>query len=260
MLLNDQLEVSGVYDSGSNVTLINSKLLKIKQKVENNNPTVNLKTINGVNKAQGALKMKIRIFDIENYMDVFIVNNENFRYKFLIGLDCIKNFQLIQNENLEITQSEKNKTKNVEIPDVLGDKIENLKNTPRVEKINSWREINFNEYLNTKNFTCLTNHLQVNQKLEIDKLIKKYNTVFAKDKYDVGTVKDYEAHIDLIEDKYCYKRPYRCTVQDRREIEDQIRKLLNKKLIEESYSPFAAPVTLAYKKEEQKKSRLCIDL
>lgn len=72
-------------------------------------------------------------------------------------------------------------------------------------------------------------------------------------------VKDYEAHIDLIEDKYCYKRPYRCTVEDRREIEDQIRKLLNKKLIEESYSPFAAPVTLAYKKEEQKKSRLCID-
>lgn len=119
MLLNDQLEVSGVYDSGSNVTLINWKLLKIKQKVENNNPTVNLKTINGVNKAQGALKMKIRIFDIEKYMDVFIVNNENFRYNFLIGLDCIKNFQL------------KRKFRN------------------HFQRI---REINFNEYLNTKNF------------------------------------------------------------------------------------------------------------
>jgi len=32
-----------------------------------------------------------------------------------------------------------------------------------------------------------------------------------------------------------------------------------KNLIEESYSPFAAPVTLAYKKEDDRKSRLCID-
>lgn len=30
-------------------------------------------------------------------------------------------------------------------------------------------------------------------------------------------------------------------------------------MIEESYSPFAAPVTLAYKKDENKRSRLCID-
>lgn len=36
-------------------------------------------------------------------------------------------------------------------------------------------------------------------------------------------------------------------------------KIIKKKLIEESYSPFAAPVTLAYKKEEGRKSRLCID-
>jgi hypothetical protein len=38
-----------------------------------------------------------------------------------------------------------------------------------------------------------------------------------------------------------------------------VSKLLQKNLIEESYSPFAAPVTLAYKKEEGKRSRLCID-
>ena len=35
--------------------------------------------------------------------------------------------------------------------------------------------------------------------------------------------------------------------------------MLKRGIIEESYSPFAAPVTLAYKKEENKKSRLCID-
>lgn len=80
-----------------------------------------------------------------------------------------------------------------------------------------------------------------------------------KNRHDVGTVKEYEAHIDLIIDKYCYKRPYRCTAEDRKEIEEQVAKLLEKGLIGESYSPFAAPVTLAYKKKEKRKSRLCID-
>jgi len=60
-------------------------------------------------------------------------------------------------------------------------------------------------------------------------------------------------------EKYCSRRPYQCTIDDKREIEEQIAKLLDKKLIEESYSPFAAPITLAYKKDENKKSRLCID-
>lgn len=76
---------------------------------------------------------------------------------------------------------------------------------------------------------------------------EEYKMVFAKDKYDIGTVKDYEARIDLLVDKYCNKRPYRCTIEDKKEIEEQIAKLLEKNLIEESYSPFAAPVTLAYR-------------
>lgn len=72
-------------------------------------------------------------------------------------------------------------------------------------------------------------------------------------------VKDFETHIDLMVDKYCYKRPYRCTIENRKEIERQITILLAKNLIEESYSPFAAPVTLAYKKKDRRKSRLCVD-
>lgn len=72
-------------------------------------------------------------------------------------------------------------------------------------------------------------------------------------------MREYEARIDLSVDKYCSKRPYRCSVEDKNEIEEQISKLLEKKLIEVSYSPFAAPVTLVFKKEDKKRSRLCID-
>ena len=106
------------------------------------------------------------------------------------------------------------------------------------------------EPINTNEFEISINHLSLPQQLEIEKLIDKHRSVFAKDKYDVGTVKIYEAHIDLMVDKYCYKRPYRCTIEDRKEIENQIAKLLERNLIEESYSPFGAPVTLAYKKED----------
>lgn len=40
--------------------------------------------------------------------------------------------------------------------------------------------------------------------------MERYSAIFAKDRYDVGRVKNYEAHIDLLFDKYCSKRPYRC--------------------------------------------------
>jgi len=101
--------------------------------------------------------------------------------------------------------------------------------------------------------------LEIEQQADINKLIKKYRAVFAKDKYDIGTVKEYEARIDLIINNYCCKRPYRCAIEDKKEIEQQITKLLEKNLIEESYSPFAAPVTLAFKRDEGRRARLCID-
>lgn len=51
-------------------------------------------------------------------MDIFIVENENFNYDFLIGLDCIKNFKLIPNVELKIIKfnnpKEKKKTSNEE--------------------------------------------------------------------------------------------------------------------------------------------------
>lgn len=213
-------------------------------------------------------------------MNIFVIDDENFYYDFLIGLDCIKKFRLMQNEKLNIiqcnhsnkenkNQNEKNnKNKysetnmlNVRIPVVLGEKNEQdviLSSEVWKQEINCLNqcEINFNEHIHLKEFEISVNHLDLSKQTEIDKLIEKYKPVFAKDQYNVGTVRGYEAHIDLTVDKYCCKRPYRCITDDRKEIENQISKLLKKKLIEESYNPFAAPVTLAYKKEDGKRSRL----
>ena len=252
--------------TGSNVSLINLKILKVKKGDKNETRKVNLRTINGVNEAEGMITIKAKILNIEEEIDVFIINNKNFYYDFLIGLDCIQKLKLIQDKQLKIEQKipdltgknekYKNPTKEIEIPDRTGTKTQ--KSEKRDKKINKYQEIetkliNFNEHVNENNFKISINCIDHYKKSIIDKLIEKYKSLFAKDKYDVGTVKNYEATIDLIIEKYCSKRPYRCTIEDKLEIEQQISELLKKNLIEESYSPFAAPVTLAYKRDENKK-------
>lgn len=80
-------------------------------------------------------------------------------------------------------------------------------------------KVNFNEHLVTVNFAISVNHLDFQQQSEIDELIYKHNLLFVKDKYDVGSVKGYEAHnIDLLVDTYCSKRSYRCNFEDKKEI------------------------------------------
>lgn len=59
-----------------------------------------MRTINGVNnRTEGTIKVKAKILKMEKEIDVFVVNKENFNHEFLIGLDCIRDFNLKQNEN-----------------------------------------------------------------------------------------------------------------------------------------------------------------
>lgn len=281
--INNTFHTLGIYDSGSNISLINSRLLRLKNKKVDNIQCVNLTTINGVKKTNGLVNLKIRIHKIEKEVNVFVINEKNFNYDFLIGLDLIKSFKLKQDEELKITQSladtiskEKNtdnesrntilenEDENYKVP-IPNRQVENYEIIPKTissEKVKNKLEkciVNFNDNFKQNNFRISENHLDCQQKTKIDTLMKKYDSIFAKNKYDIGTVKDYEARIDLSVEKYCCKRPYRCSIEDKKEIETQISKLLEKNLIEESYSPFAAPVTLAFKKEDNRRSRLCID-
>lgn len=102
--MEDKLNTFGIYDSGSNVSLINSKLIRLKQDGKSEYGNTKLMTINGVKKTIGLTTIKIKILDIEKQTDVYIVDGKDFKYDFLIGLDIIKKISLIQNENLEIIQ------------------------------------------------------------------------------------------------------------------------------------------------------------
>ncbi|KAK9753329.1 hypothetical protein QE152_g3447 [Popillia japonica] len=114
MLLEDRLNIDGIYDPGSQISIINSKLIKLKENKEDMNK-VTLKTVNGVTQTNGLTTIKIKIFKIEKEVDVFIVKNDDFEdlekevdvfivknddfEDFLIGLHMIKLFRLTQDEN-----------------------------------------------------------------------------------------------------------------------------------------------------------------
>lgn len=232
VVLDGKLEVSGVYDSGSNVSLINSRLLKINNKEAGSSNNTHLKTINDVNKTSGTIKIDTRILNIEKKITVFVIDERNFDYDFLIGLDCIKEFQLTQDEDLIISQKEPEKDKTIAQErggTITEDTTNNNSGTNdchKIEKNQTAKDakylVSFNENFEEINFSILINHLEHEKQSKINGLINENATIFAKDKYDIGTVSDFEAHIDLSVERYCSKRPYRCSVEDRKEIESQI--------------------------------------
>lgn len=194
--------------------------------------------VSGYGKICGIAKVKVKIFKKSKTVWIFVLDTDDFNHEFLIGLDLIKEFGLCQDENLNIFQR------------FNGHKYYTSKIWQTTPLVNSL-ELQAN-----------LEHLDNFKKSKIERLIHDFNSAFAKNKYDVGQVKDHEAHVKLTEHRYVYRKPYRCNIIDQKEIEIQISKLFEAGLIEESTSPFAAPVTLAYKKYSdgsRKKDRLCID-
>ncbi|GFW00864.1 retrotransposable element Tf2 protein type 1 [Trichonephila clavipes] len=89
---------------------------------------------------------------------------------------------------------------------------------------------------------------------DLTQLLDKFQTIFSQNKYDVGCINLVPQRIHLISDL-----PYRNSQQESKEIQTQIEELLKAGFIRPFHNPYAAPVTLAYKKDEGKRSRLCID-
>ena len=65
--------MDGIYDTGSNVSLINSRILKLKVN-KFDYKKVKLRTINGVNEAEYLIRIKVKIFNIEKEVDVFVID------------------------------------------------------------------------------------------------------------------------------------------------------------------------------------------
>ena len=249
----DNLSAKALYDPGSNVTVLMYHTLE-RFKIELNEKNFRYRTMSGTSNFIGTATINLKIFDITKSIQVYVYDDKSRNHDILLGLDTIYLFQLIQDENLKISSA------------LLKEKFsKEFISCPEPEKINPISEnlVNWNEAIPIEQFDAKVEHLNPQKRKIIYDLIDEYDSLFAKDSYDVGTVSNHEATITLSEMKYTAKRPYRCSYEDQQEIEKQITELLNNNMIEQSSSPFAAPVTLAFKKTEEgkpkEKIRMCID-
>ncbi len=249
-LINDAIKCSGVYDSGSNISLMNIEFAN-KNGIKFSKCDKNFSMVSGTADVFGKTMIKVKMFSITMCVEVFVIKSKNFKYDFLIGLDLIHVFKLCQDNNLNISQFNfdinKENNKNLVLP-----------NNPDTQSV----FVNFNEFIKVNNFEANLDHLTKDQGKKIADLINKHKSIFAKDKFDTGTVREHEACIKLLEHKYVSRKPYRCSLDDQKEIEAQVSQLLRHGLIEDSTLPFVAPVTLVNKKDEfgnVNKNRLCVD-
>ncbi|GBM81905.1 Transposon Ty3-I Gag-Pol polyprotein [Araneus ventricosus] len=89
--------------------------------------------------------------------------------------------------------------------------------------------------------------------------MSEYSHVFSKNKYDVRKIRIEPTRMNLTSDLPVSQRASRTSATEDVEINKQIKNLLTAGLIKESNSCYSSPVTLAYKRDEMKKTRLCID-
>ncbi|KAK9885605.1 hypothetical protein WA026_012367 [Henosepilachna vigintioctopunctata] len=93
--------VTGIYDSGSNATLVNSKIIEeFKENIFQNKQI--FRTISGVTCVDNIVKLPLKIHNIEKTIDAHVLKNDNFSYDILLGLDrnpendkieCVTNYK-----------------------------------------------------------------------------------------------------------------------------------------------------------------------
>ncbi|GFV23879.1 retrovirus-related Pol polyprotein from transposon 17.6 [Trichonephila clavipes] len=99
----------------------------------------------------------------------------------------------------------------------------------------------------------------IDNRCELKEILSHYDSIFSKDKYHVGQLTVEPQRIILKSDLPVHLRPYRTSPIHEKGIKGQVEKLLQAGLIKESNSPYSASVTLAFKRDEGKKTRFCID-
>ena len=198
--------------------------------------TINYKTANGEIHCLGRVRCNITIGFKTRNTQLYVL--KGLRHPFLLGLDLISAFSLEISPNLRIFQHLD--TKGVEQKEELQPSKDHEKNLE-------------------KNLQILSVPITPTHFTRINRLIQRFSSLFATDKYDIGLISVNRCDIELNSHVPINLRPYRCNPMEKKMLEDQIQNLLNHGLIQKSTSQYAFPVTLVKKKDAENKERLCID-
>ena len=100
-------------------------------------------------------------------------------------------------------------------------------------------------------------NLEGDQERRLQDLLDRYQSLFAKDKSELGRTNLVEHVIETEQSQPIRKRPYRTSYTEQKVIQEEIQNNLKAGLIKPSTSPWAAPVTLVKKKDGS--VRFCVD-
>jgi hypothetical protein len=250
-----------IYDSGANISCVSLDVVKQLKLNIFNDRNLKFSTINQTHLHLGQINVNLTIGYKTKNVNLIVI--ENSKYESLIGLDLINKFGLSLNEDYQVFQ--KFSFNNQIIKEEINSNY-SFKTETNINNIINYNESelkeNLTQILENKNKSIENlnkNNITIAEKIEINILINKYSKVFSKDKYDLGSVTIEQCKIELTNNIPINLRPYRCSQEDQKIIDNQIQKLLEKNLIRKSLSSYSFPVTLVDKKDEGKKSRLCVD-
>ena len=146
---------------------------------------------------------------------------------FILGIECLPKFRLNINQDLKVIQSK------------FSDNIINLANPIISDQ--------------------KPGMISKEQMRELSNCLEKYKKVFSDHSYSVGEITTEQCCIRLQHEIPISLRPYKTTLDEQKMINSQIEELLSLEIIRPSTSPYSFPIVLVDKKDDGKKSRLCID-
>lgn len=213
--------------------MIDEKLIKGKNLVKLSGDELIFSTLTGNGSVLGLAKLSLTIGQITKFVIVYAT--ELVGVDLLLGLDNIYKFNLRCESDYSVYQNQF-----VILPS-------------HVKIIKPANEISDNFFVDlvSKLTDCSQNKL-----LDI---LKSNETVFSDNKFDIGCLHDIECSIELETKIPVYSKAYHTSMENQKRIDAEVDSLLKANLIRYSSSPYASPVTLAFKKEDGEKTRFCID-
>lgn len=256
-------------DTGSTVNIIPSKIVDKLNVPIKENKSINVKQTQGLIKLNKSCNLYLKVGNIVKPAEFFVLDTDlpyallglKSCIDFSLDINCamrvvvqgeksLINFSNSECSNLSLhIMPEENVLRFSNVSEsVSGDGCthhqdpveENCELESRIEEKNEIRQISVENY-------------------EIKEILEEYDDIFSKNKYDVGKINIEPQRVRLTSDLPVSLRAYKTSPKQQEEIDNQIKDLLKANIIKESSSPYSAPVTLAYKKDENKKNRLCID-
>lgn len=100
--------------------------------------------------------------------------------------------------------------------------------------------------------------LDLDGRVKLLRLLYQYRDVFSVDDYDLGAATIIKHRIIPKSDKVVYRRQYRHSEEQHKQIDEEVEKLLKSGVVKESMSPYNSPV-LMVPKAEPGKWRFCLD-